>query len=140
MPALHKAIAQLMEGRRERLAEPTDPPALAQLIAQLQLRVAPADRAHAEAFARELIGKAHALLADTRDPERLAGMVASAFTFLRRRGTAPLAVRVFTPQSERDGWHSPLTVIETILDDHPFIVDTVCGAINAAGGEIRTLL
>ena len=109
-------------------------------MAQLQLRVSPNERVLAEAFARELVGKAHALLADSSDPGRLAGMVVSAFGFLRQRGSAPLAVRVFTPQTERDGWSSPLTVVECVLDDRPFIVDTVCEAIAAADGEIRLLL
>jgi glutamate dehydrogenase len=140
MPGLQKAIAQLMEGRKERPADHTDPPALAQLLAQLRLRVSPDARALVESFARELIGKAHALLADTSDPGRLAAMVASAFSFLRQRGGAPLAVRVFTPQNERDGWSSPLTVVECVLDDRPFIVDTICEAIAAADGEIRLLL
>jgi glutamate dehydrogenase len=141
MAGLQKAIAQLMESRKERPAvADTDPPALAQLVAQLQLRVSPSERVLAEAFARELVGKAHALLADSSDPGRLAGMVVSAFGFLRQRGSAPLAVRVFTPQTERDGWSSPLTVVECVLDDRPFIVDTVCEAIAAADGEIRLLL
>src|SRR4030095_13268251 len=73
-------------------------------------------------------------------PGRLPAMVASAFSFLRQRGGAPLAVRVFTPQNERDGWSSPLTVVECVLDDRPFIVDTICEAIAAADGEIRLLL
>src|SRR4029453_9189114 len=140
MASLQKAIAQLMEGRHERLEERTDPPKLAQLIAELRPRVAPADRVHGEAFTRELIGKAHTLLADSSDVAQRPAMSASAYAFLRQRAAAPLAVRVFTPQKERDGWSSPLTVVESALDDRPFIVDTVCEAITAGGGEIRVLL
>ena len=51
-----------------------------------------------------------------------------------------MALRVFAPQAERDGWSSPLTVVESVLDDRPFIVDTLCEAIAAQGGEIRLLL
>jgi glutamate dehydrogenase len=137
---LQKAIAQLMEGRPERPAQRTDPAALAQLLGQLGHRVVAADRAAAEAFARELFGKAHALLAEAGDGAALAAMTASAFAFVRDRGPAPLAVRVFTPNQERDGWDSPLTVVESVVEDRPFIVDTLCEALAAQGAEIRVLL
>ncbi len=140
MAGLQKAIAQLMEGRPERPLPRTEPPALAQLLDQVRQRVAPPDGLHAEAFARELFGRAHALLAERADVAALAGMAASAFAFLRDRGTAPMAVRVFAPQPERDGWSSPLTVVESALDDRPFIVDTLCQALAAQGGELRLLL
>jgi len=139
VPALQKAIAQLMESRQERPEERSDPPALAELLAQLRERTLAEERAHAEAFARELFGKAPALLA-AHDIVPLAAMAASAYGFLRSRGRSPLALRVFTPQAERDGWSSPLTVVESVLDDRPFIVDTLCHAIEARGGEIRLLL
>ena len=53
---------------------------------------------------------------------------------------APVKLRVFTPEHSRDGWSSPLTVIETVLEDRPFIVDTVRELLQADGGEIRLLL
>jgi glutamate dehydrogenase len=140
MAALQKAIAQLMEGRQERSEERTDPPKLAQLLAELRVRLEPADRLAGEAFTRELVGKADALLTESSDMTQLAGMAGSAFAFLRQRGAAPLAVRIFTPQQDRDGWSSPLTVVETVLDDRPFIVDTLYHTITAAGGDIRVLL
>jgi glutamate dehydrogenase len=137
---LQKAIAQLMEGRQERPAERTDPAALVQLFDLLRERVAPSERSRAEAFARELFGKAHALLAETGDLGSLAAMTTGAFAFLRDRGRSPIAVRLFTPRPERDGWASPLTVVETIIEDRPFIVETVCEALAARGGELRLLL
>ena len=140
MAALQKAIAQLMEGRQERPEERSDPPALAQLLAQLRERVAADDRANAEAFARELLGRAHAVLASADDSAPLAAMTASAYGFLRARGRSPMALRLITPAVERDGWNSPLTVVESVLDDRAFIVDTLCHAIEAQGGEIRLLL
>jgi len=137
---LHKAIAQLMEGRQERPLQHADPAALASLLDQLRERVAPDDRVHAEAFARELFGKTHAALLDTGDVASLAGLAASAFVFLRDRGTAPVAVRAIVPQAERDGWSSACTVVESVMADRPFIVDTICDALAARGGEVRVLL
>jgi glutamate dehydrogenase len=140
VPVLQRSVAQLMGGRAERPGERTDPPGLVELLNQVRTRVAPTARAHAEAFARELVGKAHVLLAEASDVEPLAGMVASAFAFLLHRGGAPMALRVFAPQAQRDGWSSPLAVVESVVDDRPFIVDTLCEAIAAQGGEIRVLL
>ena len=140
MAGLQKAIAQLMEGRQERPPERTDPAALIELFDQLRERVPPAERSRAEAFARELFGKAHALLAEAGDLTPLAAMTASAFAFLRDRGRSAIGVRVFRPQPERDGWSSPLTVVETCIADRPFIVETVGEALAARGGEIRLLL
>ena len=140
MAGLQKAIAQLMEGRPERPAQPAEQAALAQLLAQVRQVVAPAERGHAEAFARELFGKAHALLAEAGDVAPLARMAASAFAFLRDRGVSPLVLRVFAPQAEREGWTSSLTVVESVLDDRPFIVDTLCQALVAQGGELRLVL
>jgi glutamate dehydrogenase len=137
---LHKAIAQLMEGRQERPPERIDPAPLADLFNVLRERVAPAERPRAEAFARELFGKAHALLAEAGDLAAPAAMTASAFAFLRDRGRSPIGVRLFRPRPEHDGWMTPLTVVETSMEDRPFIVETVCEALTARGGEIRLLL
>ena len=46
-----------------------------------------------------------------------------------------MKLRVFTPEHSRDGWSSPLTVIETALADRPFIVDTVRELLQADGGD-----
>jgi glutamate dehydrogenase len=137
---LQKAIAQLMEGRQERPQEQADPPALAALLAELNGRVPAAERSLCEVFAREFFAKAPAAVLAGGDPAALAALAASAFAFWRSRGTPSVAVRVLAPQVEREGWHSPLTVIESVLDDRPFIVDTLCAAIEAEGGELRVLI
>ena len=41
----------------------------------------------------------------------------------RRRRDAQ--VRVFNPEESRDGWTSTHTVVEVIVDDMPFLVDSV---------------
>jgi glutamate dehydrogenase len=133
---LQKAIAQLMEGRQER----GDPPALARLLAGVSERVIPAERAHADVFAREIWARMPPVHADTTDPAALAAMIASAFAFVRDRRTSPIAVRTFVPDADRDGWSSTLTVVETVIDDRPFIVETLHAALEATGGEVRLVL
>jgi glutamate dehydrogenase len=42
-------------------------------------------------------------------------------------------VRVYNPQSGRDGWQSTHTVVEIVNDDMPFLVDSVTMEINRLG-------
>ena len=49
----------------------------------------------------------------------------------RQRGTAK--VRVYNPQVEQDGWQSTHTVVEIVVDDMPFLVDSASMALNRLG-------
>ena len=140
MAVFQKAIAQLMEERRDRTTESSDPPALARLLFQLRDRVSAAEQPLIEAFGRALFAKASPALLDSADLDPLVGMSANAFRFLCRRGTEPIALRLYRPEKGRDGWSSADTVVEAVLDDRPFIVDTLCETFRAEGGEIRQIL
>jgi glutamate dehydrogenase len=133
-------MAQLMEERRDRGSESVDPPALARLLSRLRDRVSAPEQPQIEAFGRALFAKASPILLDSADFEPLIGMSVSAFRFLCRRGSEPIALRSYLPEKERDGWSSAETVVEAVLDDRPFIVDTLCETLRAEGGEIRQLL
>ena len=140
MAQLQKAIAQLMESRQERPPTTTEPQGRAALSAGLRDRV-PADQLSlAETFADALLAKAQPPVDVAADPGPLAAMAAGAFAFFRDRGRAAMAVRVFIPQADDEGWTAPLTVVESVLDDRPFIVDTVTALVESAGGELRLLL
>ncbi|MEO8603763.1 MAG: NAD-glutamate dehydrogenase domain-containing protein [bacterium] len=140
MAQLQKAIAQLMESRQERPPPTPEPQGIAAVASGLRGRV-PADQLPiAEAFTDALLAKLNATLDTVPDPRALAAMAAGAFAFFRDRGRAALAVRVFAPQAERDGWTTPMTVVESVLDDRPFIVETVTALLESAGGEIQLLL
>ncbi len=142
MAQLQKAIAQLMEGRRDRTPEDGDVlPSVAgdpsPLAPDLAARLPTEAHAAVAAFAHELFAHAPD---GARDGPDASAMAASAFGFLRDRGRAVVAARVFVPDAARDGWSAPHTVIESALDDRPFIVDSLCALVAAAGGEIRVLL
>jgi glutamate dehydrogenase len=49
-------------------------------------------------------------------------------------------VRVSNPSRERDGWQSPHTVIEIVVDDMPFVVDSVTALLAREGYEVHLLL
>ena len=68
-------------------------------------------------------------LAD-RDPGNLAGAAIAHYRFARKREPGEPAIRVYNPDSQRDGWHSSHTVVEVINDDSPFLVDSVAMVLN----------
>jgi glutamate dehydrogenase len=56
----------------------------------------------------------------------------------RLPGTA--RVRVYTPQFERHGWQSTHTVVETVTDDMPFLVDSVRMELSRHGLGIHLVI
>ncbi len=49
-------------------------------------------------------------------------------------------MRAFDPTAERDGYERPGSVLETNTEDLPFLVDSVTGALHAAGLKIQRVL
>ena len=46
-------------------------------------------------------------------------------------------MRVYTPNLEEHGWESPHTVVETVVDDMPFLVDSVSMEVSRHGRAIH---
>ena len=62
------------------------------------------------------------------DDRRRDDLYAAAATHLhlgRRRRPGEHLVQILSPDVERDGWHSPRSVLMFVTDDIPFLVDTV---------------
>jgi glutamate dehydrogenase len=74
------------------------------------------------------------------DAEGMTAMTLGALRSLEFRKKSPLTVRVFNPTLEGDGWTCPNTVIEIILDDRPFIVDTIRAELKRLGLRLSFLL
>src|SRR5439155_721933 len=72
-------------------------------------------------------------------PEEAAALVASAFRFFSAPGPE-LRVRAVTPEYASDGWDAPVSVIETVMPDRAFIVDTIRSRLERAGVPVRALL
>lgn len=73
-------------------------------------------------------------------PEQLA---TSALGHLRRgavRKRSQALVRVFNPDRARDGWSSTHTVVEVIVDDMPFLVDSVTMVLTHAALTIHLMV
>jgi len=78
-------------------------------------------------------------LAD-RGTHDLCGAVVSHWRTAKRRDRAEAKVNVYNPDPERDGWHSPYTVVEIISDDMPFLVDSVTMELSRQGYGIELLI
>lgn len=50
------------------------------------------------------------------------------FGFSRRKGRA--LVRIYNPTEKEHGYISPFTFVEMVNDDMPFLVNSVCAAVN----------
>ena len=75
-----------------------------------------------------------------RDVADLAGAVLGHWEMSARRRRGETKVAVFNPDTGRDGWRSPYTVLEVVCDDMPFLVDSVTMELNRQGYAIELLL
>jgi len=60
-----------------------------------------------------------------RNPTLLARAALDQFEFGARRAPGQSLVRVFNPDPEKDGYDSPHTLVMTVTDDMPFLVDSL---------------
>jgi glutamate dehydrogenase len=74
------------------------------------------------------------------DADRAAARLASAFGFMDARRPEELALRLYDPSPERDGWESDGTVIEVNTEDSPFLVSTVTEELARQGFEPAEIL
>jgi glutamate dehydrogenase len=65
-----------------------------------------------------------------REPVDLLGAALSHLELGQHRPPGTARVRVVSPTREHDGWSSPHTVVEVVVDDMPFLVDTVCAELT----------
>ena len=60
-----------------------------------------------------------------RDPVDLAGAALAHLHFAERRAPGTAKVRVYTPSFDDHGWASTHSVVEVVVDDMPFLLDSV---------------
>jgi glutamate dehydrogenase len=63
----------------------------------------------------------------------LYGAALSHWELMRQRKPKELKINVLNPQLEKDGWQSTHTVIQVIVDDMPFLVDSIHMELNRLG-------
>ena len=84
-----------------------------------------ADADQLDRFVQALLTKVDESFFEQFDSEAIYAMAIDGFEFLRAVGSAPLKVEVFNPTFAADGFEAPFTVVRLVLEDRPFIVDSV---------------
>ncbi|MFZ2871044.1 NAD-glutamate dehydrogenase [Zavarzinia sp.] len=74
-----------------------------------------------------------------RSPEALFGAALGHWRFAAERGKGGNRVRVFNPRLDAHGWYSPHTVVETVTDDMPFLVDSITAALAREGRGVHLI-
>jgi glutamate dehydrogenase len=115
-------------------------PSMGPLFALIDERTPPERRDAVAGFAKAYLRR----LADDEivvaSPEELYALVRSTFDFVDGRGLHPAAARVFNPTRDVDGYATTGTVIETNVDDSPFLVDSVTEDLSSRNLAVRRIL
>ncbi len=90
------------------------------------------------AFARSYLRRLGDDEISAAPPEELYGLVRSTFDFVDGRRLQPWVVRVFDPDAATDGFTSQGTILETNVDDSPFLVDSVTEELTSRSLAVRT--
>ena len=75
-----------------------------------------------------------------RSEHDLAGASLAHWGLARMRRLGELKLHVYTPSLEEHGWESPHTVVETVVDDMPFLVDSVSMEVSRRGQAIHLVI
>ena len=77
---------------------------------------------------------------DGRAAHDVYGAALAHWTLLGQRSPGTTKIRVYNPRFEEDGWQSTHTVIEIVIDNMPFLVDSVTMELNRLGYGIHLML
>jgi glutamate dehydrogenase len=113
---------------------PSGSPIRKRLLDQIPDEVPDRESAAIAAFAQAYVRRIPDEEMPSIPPEELFAEIHDVFHFVDRRGFEPVALRVFNPDPEVDGYHASGTVVEVVADDGPFLVDSVSNAL--AGREL----
>ncbi|MDN5780155.1 MAG: NAD-glutamate dehydrogenase, partial [Humibacillus sp.] len=75
-----------------------------------------------------------------RKPAELAAIALGHQAFATHRPVGTTSVRVFNPSIEVDGWDSPYTVVQIVIDDMPFLVDSVVLALGGFDSGVHLII
>ncbi|MFQ5666657.1 MAG: NAD-glutamate dehydrogenase [Candidatus Binatia bacterium] len=142
MAELSRAIARLMEEREraEPQATAAAPPKLREVLDVVRANATPAERPLADAFLRQLFDKPGAAVLESGTVDELAALGLAACRFLLERTPPEPRVRVFDPDLLHHGWETSCTVVQTVMRDRPFIIDTVRECLRESGCAVQRLM
>ena len=103
-------------------------------VAQLIKKKVPQDTADlVEQFATLLYGNISSLDLSNRNDSDMYGATLSLWSSLNEHTDETPIIHVFNPSVSKNGWKSSHTIIEVIVKDMPFLVDSIRIALNRLG-------
>ncbi|WP_417520205.1 NAD-glutamate dehydrogenase [Minwuia sp.] len=121
------------------IAEPNDH-LLKAIVERCVDRLPPDEARSVSAFAAQVMRDISSDDAADRTVEQAYGALLSLWKLAQQRKPGGHCVRVYNPKLDEHGWTSPHTIIETVTNDMPFIVDSIVSALNSFDGQIYQLL
>jgi glutamate dehydrogenase len=108
--------------------------------ARVRERIDGSEAADVERFVRAYY--AHVAPDDLLDRSALDlyGAALAHWNLARVRRPGEIKVHVYTPNVEEHGWESAHTVVETVVDDMPFLVDSVSMEVTRHGSAIHLVI
>ncbi|MBT5939490.1 MAG: hypothetical protein HOG95_06135, partial [Rhodospirillaceae bacterium] len=89
--------------------------------------------ARQEKFIRQFFANSPLHDLDERKLDTLAGVASSAWNLAQKRKPGETKIRVSNPTKSTDGWDSDRTLIEVVMEDMPFLVDSVTANLAQSG-------
>ncbi|SDP55447.1 NAD-glutamate dehydrogenase [Lentzea jiangxiensis] len=74
------------------------------------------------------------------DPVDLVGAVRSNYQLAESRVPGRAVVRILNPTRSADGWQCPVTVVQVVTDDMPYLVDSVASELTRAGVQVQRVV
>ena len=99
-----------------------------------------AKKLEAETFIRQYYSQVDPEDLTERSIFNLCGAALAHLDFMREFKSGAPKLRVYNPQSQKDGWDSTHTVVEIVNDDMPFLVDSVTMEVNRQGLTLHLII
>ncbi len=113
---------------------------LEEVSRMLAERFKPAEASQIKAFFEQFYARVSHEDINEASPENLYGAALSLWKFAAQRATGEAKLRVYNPAMEEHGWKSPHTIIEIIVDDMPFLVDSITGNLNHWNSRVHLVI
>ena len=85
------------------------------------------------AFAESFYGSVSQEDVNSRSPNELYGAILNLWLFMQDYSRGETKIRIFNPTLEQHGWQSNQTIIEILIEDMPFLVDSLLMLFNKKG-------
>ena len=92
------------------------------------------------AFTRNYLASVHLAELLVKPIDDIYGDVVSTWQFVQQFNRIAAKVRIYNPNVETDGWQNPHTVMEILVADTPFVVDSVRLALNSHHITIHSII